>query len=137
MSVSLLLDFGASRIKSALVNDETGALSYIESRQCTQAVKKQGRFEIPLRNLTADFMYVCADYAQREAVSRILICSQMHGFVLADKDGRALTDYISWQDESVLEELGGLCVVALKHHDLGALYRNFDGFFVFRPAKQF
>lgn len=102
MSVSLLLDFGASRIKSALVNDETGALSCIESRQCTQAVKKQGRFEIPLRNLTADFMSVCADYAQREAVSRILICSQMHGFVLADKDGRALTDYISWQDESVL-----------------------------------
>ena len=101
MSVSLLLDFGATRIKSALVNEETGKLSCIESRGCTAPVNKQGRFEIPLKNLTADFLSICTNYAQRANFARVFVCSQMHGFVLADKDGRALTDYISWQDESV------------------------------------
>ncbi|WP_135546503.1 sedoheptulokinase [Paenibacillus cymbidii] len=34
----------------------------------------------------------------REAVAGIVLATQMHGFVLADEYGRAVTPYISWQD---------------------------------------
>lgn len=103
MSVSLLLDFGATRIKSALVDDKTGALSQMQSRPCTAAVREGNRFEIPLAKLTEDFLSVCREYAARADFQRIMLCSQMHGFVLVDEEEQPLTEYISWQDERVLE----------------------------------
>ncbi|MBR4356075.1 MAG: hypothetical protein IKP96_05905 [Elusimicrobiaceae bacterium] len=103
MSYSLLLDFGATRIKSALWDDSTGKLLDIKSRPCTKTNSTHlPYFEIPLAGLTRDFVSVCEDYAARYDYEKIFICSQMHGFVLTDEKHHPLTDYISWQDERAL-----------------------------------
>lgn len=105
MSCSLLLDFGATRIKSALVNDATGQIEHVQSRACTAAVCHNAQFEIPLAGLTRDFLEICKSYETHD-FKRILMCSQMHGFVLCDKNNQPLTEYISWQDERALLPLG-------------------------------
>ena len=98
MSYSLLLDFGATRIKSALVDDTTGQIEHVQSRACTPAICHGAQFEIPLAELTHDFLEICKIYEGYD-FKRIFVCSQMHGFVLCDEKEQPLTEYISWQDE--------------------------------------
>lgn len=105
MSYSLLLDFGATRIKSALLDDNTGQIQHVLSRPCTQAICKGDYFEIPITGLTQDFLCICNEYTSFD-FTRIFMCSQMHGFVLCDEHQHFLTDYISWQDERALRPVG-------------------------------
>lgn len=107
MSYSLLLDFGATRIKSALYEHASGQLLDVQSRPCTQNHSSQAPyFEIPLAGLIHDFQSVCEAYTTRHNYKQIFICSQMHGFVLTDENFTPLTDYISWQDERALLPVG-------------------------------
>lgn len=44
--------------------------------------------------------------AERPDAAGVLLATQMHGFVLADAAGNAITPYISWQDERCMEPVG-------------------------------
>lgn len=101
MPVSLLLDFGATRLKSALCGSD-GKLFAVQSRPSTPALRKESRVEIPLSQLWQDFQSVLQEYDQIAHYERVFICSQMHGFVLTDGQNHPLTEYISWQDERAL-----------------------------------
>lgn len=107
MSVSLLLDFGATRIKSALCHDGDGRIFSVKSRPCTAPVQNGPVFEIPIEPLLADFLQVCREYAAEHPFERILVCCQMHGFALTDLQNRPLSQYISWQDERALQPAAG------------------------------
>lgn len=100
MPTSLLLDFGATRIKAALCDTNNGNLFEIKSRLSTPSVQNGVVFEIPFKALLKDFLSVCEEYAKQYDFTDIFICCQMHGFVLTDETDQPLTEYISWQDDS-------------------------------------
>lgn len=96
MANALLVDFGASRIKSVLINTVTGAVldSYEEaSPSSLHRSTTIDECEIPVDLYWKAFERSVSNFKQ---VDRIYICSEMHGFVL-----HGATDYISWKDQRV------------------------------------
>src|SRR3989338_3693726 len=99
------IDLGATFIKSALLDTSSFTISHIE------------RVPFPpfTENLPSGYREVSAEHALRitkEQIDRLLAvapdcagivsCGQMHGVVLTDGHGAALTDFISWMDERTL-----------------------------------
>lgn len=105
MSKVILVDFGASRIKAALVDsDSSRFIDYFEciSPSANVAKFQENKFEIEpekywnaLEN-TAGLLI--KKYPQYK-INTLWICSEMHGFLLADESGKPITGYISWKDQ--------------------------------------
>jgi sugar (pentulose or hexulose) kinase len=106
----LLIDFGASRVKTVLLNTECGEFSSMrdytpvqhentDPLACTFSVEK----------IIMQFQQIVRDYADgNTALQGIFICSQMHGFAMYDGVD-PVSAYISWKDERTSifnEELG-------------------------------
>ncbi|MDR2437265.1 MAG: hypothetical protein LBD17_04265 [Endomicrobium sp.] len=99
---SLLLDFGASRIKAALLDN--GKIFNIKSYDSVQASLNTGiRYEIDVFAIKNKFLSILKEYCKDEKLSSIFISSEMHGFVLLDKAGSPISNYVSWKDERSLE----------------------------------
>lgn len=98
----LLIDFGASRIKSALCNVDADNVScFSEIRNYTPAAPvyvNNQCFEVDLMEIKKIFLKIVDDY-KKYNISGIYICSEMHGFIIADKNNTPITNYISWKDE--------------------------------------
>ncbi len=99
------IDLGATFIKSALLDTSRLAISHVKQVPFPPFVKHQPsayrevRLEAVLRATTAQInrlLAVAPDCAG------IVSCSQMHGLVLTDRGGKALTNFISWMDERTL-----------------------------------
>jgi sugar (pentulose or hexulose) kinase len=104
----LLVDFGASRIKSVLVDLSTSVV--IDRRECPSPscsflINESGTCEIDVNQywiaLEQTAGALIDEYAGEE-INRLWICSEMHGFILADEFGKELTGYISWKDERAI-----------------------------------
>jgi|3_EtaG_2_1085321.scaffolds.fasta_scaffold00104_28 sugar (pentulose or hexulose) kinase len=98
MNKTLLVDFGATHIKSVtydVTTEQHSDFRKIEAPQNTSKVL--GEFVVSQERLTEIFKDICESYRIHE-YEAIFISSQMHGFVVADKNNNPLTDYISWQD---------------------------------------
>ena len=100
---TLLVDFGASRVKSALWSNDQGAI--IATRECISplAVHKfsSGIVEVELE-LYWKALEATAGELLRSSneISTLWLCTEMHGVAICSaNDGSPLTPYISWRDE--------------------------------------
>lgn len=102
----LCVDVGSSYMKTAVADTEQNMLKlYPEQKVTSFAVEQTGlRYEVNSQALYGQFKQNI-DYIlniQKEKIDGILISTQMHGFIFSDKNGKALTPYISWQDSRSL-----------------------------------
>ena len=99
--MKLLIDWGASRIKSALTdgNKLYQVKSYEAIPPCNT---KDHKYEISSTELHNKFRHIVDDYLKESNIEGILICSEMHGFIIVDEEYKPLTNYISWKDQRYL-----------------------------------
>ena len=104
----LALDIGSSYIKHALLDADHGRIEAAGRIPGPPPVVKSGtRFEIDPEAIWNIVEKILLEHVFRESdISGILFSTQMHGFLLADKDGSAITNYISWQDRRCMERAG-------------------------------
>jgi sedoheptulokinase len=122
MSKALLIDFGTSSIKSAIVDLKSGEFSFVQSHasgECCSALPRH--YEVSPSQLRERFIAICDHYLTDLAIDYegIVICSEKNGFVALDADNSPITNYISWKDERSLEELEGVDTFSLVVEGLG------------------
>ncbi len=105
--VALLADFGASRVKAALYDPAAGRV-LVEAEEPSPVPSTGGRGEVevdPAAYAEALFRLTGAVAASAGVrAEACMICSEMHGFVLADDDLAPLTPYVSWRDERAVAD---------------------------------
>lgn len=92
----LLLDFGATRIKSAKLNTGNGQLGKIYNTKGSASIGSR---------VVADFFATSVQehvsVAQtNDPIAAVIICAEMHGFFIQDCQSGALSDYFSWRHSS-------------------------------------
>lgn len=97
----LLIDFGASRIKSAICKNGS-IVSVMEVPSVKPIKTKEKCFEISSLMLKKTFCEIVKEQYKNIQFEGILLCSEMHGFILVDKNNKPLSNYISWKDERCL-----------------------------------
>lgn len=108
MSTILLVDFGATRIKALLFDSIESAI--VDKEECVSPSAKsrtsiKNRFEIPIEEYWEALLDTVGKIILRHPkknIKQLWICSEMHGFVLTNLDGRAITPYISWKDQRAI-----------------------------------
>lgn len=94
----LLLDFGASRIKSAIYKN--GKFTNIFEIPSLNPINlDKNKFEISSIELRDVFCNIVKKQYSETMFDAIFICSEMHGFMLVDENNTPLSNYISWKDE--------------------------------------
>lgn len=107
MTPYLLVDFGTTSTKAALVDLDTGAFAHPQRYPAIPSIPgPSGHFELPLGALRRRFLEICADGQAQAPLHGILLCSEMHGFALLDAQDQPLGNYISWKDERSRHPLG-------------------------------
>lgn len=99
---ALLIDFGASRIKSAVTVLGSGELTHTQSLPSLPNISREPRhFEADAGQLRKTFVGILESYAASSETdfTHVFLTCEMHGFVACDSQGTPLTPYISWKDE--------------------------------------
>ncbi len=92
------IDVGASFLKGAVLDVATGQAKHIIRTPFPPFL--QGTKEVPIADILEHVASLLDRLAARaHRCAGVLLCGQMHGLVLAAADGRALGNFISWQDE--------------------------------------
>jgi sugar (pentulose or hexulose) kinase len=105
MSDILLIDFGASRIKALLFDSYKSVIidnEVLVSPSTKSCSSNKNAFEIPIEYYWEALLETAGKLILRnpeKEIEKMWICSEMHGFVLTDLDGTAITPYISWKDQ--------------------------------------
>ena len=102
------IDIGSSFIKGAVLDANSLRLSHIERADAPPLVSG---LDPMFRDIEPEAISQCVcrvlerlhDHAPDAA--GVLMCSQLHGMVLCDEKGSALTRFISWQDLRALMPL--------------------------------
>lgn len=90
----LLIDLGSTNIKYRLSEGEN--VSSHGSVPFPSPCLEDGiRFEVPLGKI----LDAVGKILTENAADELFLSVQMHGFILADRESRALTEYISWRDK--------------------------------------
>ena len=106
MTPYLLIDFGTTSTKSVLADLDSGAFSHLQRHPALPRLEAPDqRYEIDPGAIAARFDQICAAYADRAPLAGIVVCAEMHGFVLVDGTGAPLSPYIGWLDNRSLEPL--------------------------------
>ncbi|MEW6751852.1 MAG: FGGY family carbohydrate kinase [Candidatus Latescibacterota bacterium] len=137
MTPHLLLDFGTTSTKSALVDLDSGAYSHVQSHPSIPAAPAtSGRYEVPLDAIRDRFAGICRAYRVDLGIplQGITLCSEMHGFAVLDARDQPLTPYLSWKDERCLETVDGVSSFELVCGRLGDEFRTLTGM---RPRPGF
>lgn len=103
---SIGIDIGASYIKGAVLD--------LEERKLKKVIREpfpgflgglpDGRREVSCRAIEAVVDCVMDGlHRSAEAIDRILISNQMHGFVLCNEHGESCGHFVSWQDKRTLQ----------------------------------
>ena len=96
----LLMDFGASRIKSAVFDSQKNLLFGLQDMvPAVPVIQQNGMFEVDPAELCKLFDKIVVQCTEHYPVDIIALCTEMHGFVLLDEHNNYLSNYISWQDE--------------------------------------
>ena len=92
----ILLDFGASRIKSVLYDTETNEYSNIMS---SEGASIAGKTEVPISFFSEVFKkHVKYHLSSKKNIDAINLCGEMHGFILpSDIDNLQDEKFISWR----------------------------------------
>lgn len=105
----MLVDFGASRIKSVLIDVDTDFVIDSSSEASPSSLHRivDDKFEVPAIQYWNVFESTVKNLILKHgAPDAIYVCSEMHGFVLT-RNGEPLTGYISWKDQRVkIQEVG-------------------------------
>jgi sedoheptulokinase len=129
LTTSLLIDFGTTSIKSALLDEERGVFSHVRSHgsapNCATAL---GHYEVAPAALHERLLSICAAYSELDVpFAGIFVCSEQNGFVALDGRHQPLCNYVSWRDERSLEPLAGASTFALIAEALGERFRSITG----------
>lgn len=96
MPYNLLIDFGATRTKTAIADKRT----LLDIKQGSSLpFTTRNKKEISVKKLLKNFKDILIDYSKNYDVKNVITSCQMHGFALQNGKGDFITDYISWQDE--------------------------------------
>ena len=103
---SLLIDIGATRIKYSVFCKNTNSfLSQINSIPFPKPKEqKNGNNETDIKKIESIFNKIIYNSLDNFEISNVLICSQMHSFVLRNSKKELITDFISWKDERAFEK---------------------------------
>lgn len=99
----LLVDFGASRVKMAILSNGS-IMSIKEFPSINAKINDNKYFEISAEELRSFFLNLAQNQYKEHCYDGILISSEMHGFMLVDSKNHPLSDYISWKDERCLNK---------------------------------
>ena len=103
---SLLIDFGASRVKTALSNGND--INHIKDYNPVMPSISEGfKYEVPISKINDLFNNIIKDYLNYN-IESVFICSEQHGFALKDENNNFITDYISWKDNRAFEKIDGI-----------------------------
>jgi sugar (pentulose or hexulose) kinase len=95
--IILVIDCGASYIKGALVDYSTGK---IKEKYYKKTLYDSGNMELSrLSQVMNAVTEIIITMSKKGDDLHIAIANEMHGFVVADNNGKGCFDYISWQDE--------------------------------------
>ncbi len=99
----ITIDCGASFIKAARISEVNGDIEKVEIVK-TPTNTGLGQFRIVKTvEIVRSLIHILGeDYDEL----KIGFSTEMHGFLIADKEGKPITDYISWQDECGNERFG-------------------------------
>ncbi|MSU70409.1 MAG: hypothetical protein EXS39_06490 [Opitutaceae bacterium] len=104
------IDIGSSFIKGAVLDCDALTLRHIERVPFPEPVRgldpkfrefDPGEIVVATRALLERLLVHAPDAAG------VLMCSQLHGFVLAGDDGRPASNFINWQDQRALMPMPG------------------------------
>lgn len=123
----LLTDFGASRTKAAIGDTAAGKILASRDYPSGTPVFSQNRHcEVSLEEIRNTLKKILDDFTDF-AFNAVFISSEMHGFVVADKDGRPLTPYISWKDERCLTPYENSDYFSVLNEKTGDAFRTVSG----------
>lgn len=137
MTPYLLVDFGTTSTKAAVVDLDTGTLSSPQSfASVASSPSVAGHAEVPLAAIAARFDGICRHFRQGvgKPLAGVALCSEMHGFAVLDATGQPHTPYIGWRDERSLEVIDGHSTYDLVTAHLGPRFKNITGM---RPRPGF
>ncbi len=98
---TIAIDCGASFLKGAVFSEDGTILA--KRQHHAPAIRRNGEIDEPVQ-ITELFLNVekmLDELASEGGENKYKLCisNEMHGFLLADKKGNPITDYISWQKE--------------------------------------
>ena len=99
---ALLVDFGTSRAKAAALDLDSGALgASAELASPSPTWGSGGEVEVDPYLLAQTWSRLLNEMVAAPGGPPVALwlCAEMHGFVLDDGHGKALTPYISWRDQ--------------------------------------
>lgn len=136
----LLIDFGASRVKSAILHLKTAKVSNVTDFSTPANCNcDKGYFEISPLCIKKQFRKICNYYFNilKIEFGEIFICSQMHGAILMDEKKKTpMTNYISWRDERSLEKIKGIETFSILDQEIAAEFKEITGMKL-RPGLPF
>lgn len=101
------IDIGASFIKGAVFDMDDLVVRYVVKVSSPQprrgTLSRHETNPVQYRNLTKQLIKKLLKRAGK-SVKGIVLSGQMHGMVLADNTNKAVTQFIGWQDERMLEK---------------------------------
>lgn len=99
-SAHLLVDFGASRVKSVLWSaDGDACLGQSETAAPAPVYGPNGEVEVAPDAYWAALEATAGQLLDHPAeVASLWLCTEMHGLLVADRHGEPITPYISWRD---------------------------------------
>jgi sugar (pentulose or hexulose) kinase len=130
MTQFLLVDFGTTRVKSAIADLETGQISHIASRPaCSTPAVEHDNGEIPIRQFQDQFASLCREYYIEQGISftGIMLSCQMHGFSVLTADYEPASGYITWKDERSSMPIAGKTSWDLFNQHFGTRFRPITG----------
>lgn len=126
----LLLDFGTTSIKSAVLDLDTGVFSRLRTYPAADNLAHTpGHYEVSPRQLHETFLAICDSYAREPgaAFQAIAICSEQNGFVPLDERNEPMSNYVSWKDERSVEPVHGQGTYFLLTEALGDDFMHITG----------
>ena len=105
----LALDLGTSFLKGAVLEIEQAAISHVSRRPFPASVAGLPplHVEVDPAAIVEATQALLAELAEAAPdAAGVVVCSQMHGLVLADDQGKAISNAVTWQDQRILEPVG-------------------------------
>jgi sugar (pentulose or hexulose) kinase len=103
VTVALLIDLGASRTKAVLYEKHKSTyLDQIELPSPPFKMDSEGKVEVDGElywQIFERLVHTLLVRNKKYNVNKIYLCSEMHGFLLANDSGAAQSGYISWRDQ--------------------------------------
>jgi sugar (pentulose or hexulose) kinase len=124
---AILIDLGASRTKAVLYErGSSTVLDQMEVASPSFELTPDGKVEINGElywEIFTSIIHCLISRNKKYSVKKVYICSEMHGFLLATKNGIPRTGYISWRDQRASrdpDDLGRTTLDYFRDNDSGA-----------------